>query len=232
MRRNFPEEFSVSLCNLPRSVNTDKITIVLSDLNDYPRLTPLSRFVAVLILDLYMVPRLERRKLSGSPGKSLLHLELAETVRLSSGVCCLPPLLSREELARLQRQRVPKNSAKHDLGGTEASDRTRSISVDKQSLDQSISVQGASLGSVTTNQSLCVFDSELSSLVSSRVVSCRDPMDDSPVRTKILKDFRREDFSTITRECRGNPENRHVIPENFDHISAVVSCQATHCKPV
>ena len=107
MRRNLPEEFSVSLCNLPRSVNTDKITIVLSDLNDYPRLTPLSRFVAVLILDLYMVPRLERRKLSGSPGKSLLHLELAETVRLSSGVCCLPPLLSREELARLQGQRVP-----------------------------------------------------------------------------------------------------------------------------
>ena len=158
----------------------------------------------MLVLDLDLITRLERRELPSSSGQSLLHGEFSFAVSLSSGVRGLPPLLSGEELSWLERQGVTENSSVQDLSWREASDGTGSVSVSQQSSDQSVSVQGASLGDITADQSFGVFDCELCSLVCSRIVCCRDPMDDPPSRAEIFKDFGREDSGSVTGECRRN----------------------------
>ena len=95
----------------------------------------------MLVLDLDLITRLERRELPSSSGQSLLHGEFSFAVSLSSGVRGLPPLLSGEELSWLERQGVTENSPVHDLGWGEAGDGTGSVSVSQESPDQGVSVQ-------------------------------------------------------------------------------------------
>ena len=189
MGRDFPQKLPISLCHLPRSVKTDEITVKSLHFNHDPRLAPLPGRVAVLVLDPDLITRLEGRELPSSSGQSLLHGEFPFTVSLSSGVRGLPPLLSGEELSWLERQGVTENSSVQDLSWREASDGTGSVPVSQQSFDQSVSVQGASLGDITADQSLGVFDCQFCSLVCSRIVGCRDPVDDPPARAEIFKDF-------------------------------------------
>ena len=189
MRRDFPQKLPISLCHLPRAVKTDEITIKSLHFNHDSRLAPLPGRSAVLVLDLDLITRLERRELPSPSGQSLLHGVFPLTVSLSSGVRRLSPLLSGEELSWLERQGVTENSSVQNLSWREAGDGTGSVSVSQESSDQSVGVQGASLGDITTDQSLSVFDCQLCSLVCSRIVCCRDPMDDSPPRAEILEDF-------------------------------------------
>ena len=187
MGRDFPQKLPISLCHLPRSVKTDEITVKSLHFNHDPRLAPLPGRVAALVLDPDLITRLEGRELPSSSGQSLLHGEFPFTVSLSSGVRGLPPLLSGEELSWLERQGVTENSSVQNLSWREASDGTGSVSVSQESSDQSVGVQGASLGDITTDQSLSVFDCQLCSLVCSRIVCCRDPMDDSSLRAEIFE---------------------------------------------
>ena len=143
----------------------------------------------MLVLDLDLITRLERRELPSSSGQSLLHGEFPLTVSLSSGVRRLSPLLSGEELSWLERQGVTEDSPVQNLSWREACDGTRSVSVSQESPDQSVSVQGASLGDITADQSLGVFDCQLCSLVCSRIVGCGDLVDDSPARAEIFENF-------------------------------------------
>ena len=189
MRRDFPQKLPISLCHLPRAVKTDEITIKSLHFNHDSRLAPLPGRSAVLVLDLDLITRLERRELPSSSGQSLLHGVFPLTVSLSSGVRRLSPLLSGEELSWLERQGVTENSSVHNLSWRESCDGTGSVSVGQQSSDQSVSVQGASLGDITADQSLGVFDCQFCSLVCSRIVGCRDPVDDPPARAEIFKDF-------------------------------------------
>lgn len=204
MSRNLPQKLSVPLSQLTRTIQTDEITVKTFCFNDHSSLAPLPGRIAVLVLDLDLITRLERRELPSSSGQSLLHREFPLTVSLRSGVRRLSPLLSGEELSWLERQGVTENSSVQDLSWREASDGTGSVSVSQQSSDQSVSVQGASLGDITADQSFGVFDCELCSLVCSRIVCCRDPMDDPPSRAEIFKDFGREDSGSVTGECRRN----------------------------
>ena len=158
MRRDFPQKLPVPLCQLPRAVETDEITVKSLSFNHDASLAPLSGRVAVLVLDLDLVTRLERRELPSSSGQLFLHGIFPHTVGLCSGVCSLSPLLSGEEFSRLEWQGVTENSPVHDLGWGEAGDGTRSVSVSQESLEQSIGVQGASLGNITADHSLGVFD--------------------------------------------------------------------------
>ena len=189
MRRNLPQKLPVSLCQLPGTIETDEITVKSLSFNDDSSLAPLSGGVAVLVLDLDLITRLERRELPSSSGQSLLHGEFSFAVSLSSGVRGLPPLLSGEELSWLERQGVTEDSPVQNLSWREACDGTRSVSVSQESPDQSVSVQGASLGDVAADQSLGVFNRQLCSLVCPRIVGSRDPMDNSPPRAKIFKHF-------------------------------------------
>ena len=129
MRRNLPQKLSVPLRQLTRTIQTDEITVITFCFNDHSSLAPLPGRVAVLVLDLDLITRLERRELPSSSGQSLLHGEFPLTVSLSPGVRRLSPLLSGEELSWLERQGVTENSPIQDLGGREASDGTGSISV-------------------------------------------------------------------------------------------------------
>ena len=197
----FPQKLPVSFCQLTRTIETDEVTVKFLGFNYDTSLAPLSGRVSVLILDLDLVTSLERRELPSSSGKSLLHGEFPPTVSLSSGVRSLPPLLSWEELSWLERQRVTENSPVHDLGWRESCDGTRSISVGQESPDQGVGVQGAGLGDVAADESLGVFDCQLCSLVCSRIVGCRDTVDNSPPGTEFFKDFGCEDSGPVTGEC-------------------------------
>ena len=124
----------------------------------------------MLVLDLNLVTRFEGRKLPGSSGQLFLHGIFPDTVGLRSGVCGLPPLLSGEEFSWLERQGVAENSAEQDLSWRESCDGTGSVSVSQESSDESVGVQGASLGGVASDQSLSMFHCQLCPLVCPRVV--------------------------------------------------------------
>ena len=172
MRRNLPQKLSVPLSQLTRTIQTDEITVKTFCFNDHSSFAPLPGRIAVLVLDLDLITRLERRELPSSSGQLFLHGIFPRTVGLCSGVCSLSPLLSGEEFSRLEWQGVTENSPVHDLGWGEAGDGTRSVSVSQESLEQTISVQGASLGNITADHSLGVFNCQFCSLVCSRIVGC------------------------------------------------------------
>ena len=222
MSRNLPQKLSVPLSQLTRTIQTDEITVKTFCFNDHSSFAPLPGRIAVLVLDLDLITRLERRELPSSSGQSLLHREFPLTVSLRSGVRRLSPLLSGEELSWLERQGVTENSSVQDLSWREASDGTGSVPVSQQSFDQSVSVQGASLGDVATDQSLGMFDCQFCSLVSPRVVGSGDTMDNSPPRAEIFKNFRCEDSGSVTGEGCRDPVQGDVFPENFDDIFTLV----------
>ena len=151
-----------------------------TDLSHDTSLGPFSRVVPLLFLDQNMIADLERMKKFCSARKFILHGELSVTVGLGSGICSLSPVLSEVELAGLERERISDGSAKHDLGGTEAGDGTGIVPVDEDGLDKLVCVESPSLREISSDQSLSMLDSQLSSLVSPGIVSCGDSVDNSP----------------------------------------------------
>ena len=171
---------SVSLRNLSGAVNTDQVAVVRPDLCHDAGLVPLFGIVPVLVLDQDVVSDLQRMKEFRSPRQFVLHSELSVTVSLGSGIRGLSPVLSEVEFAGLERERVPDCSAEHDLGGAEAGDGAGVVPVDEKSLDELVCVEGPSLRDISPDQPLGVLHSQLSSLVSPRIVSCGDSVDNSP----------------------------------------------------
>ena len=97
----FPEKLSVSFCDMPRTVYTDVVVIVFSNLNNDTSVVPLFWCSSMLILDVYMITELEGRKLLGASAELCGLVENALGVGFLSGFCCLLPLFSWDELARL-----------------------------------------------------------------------------------------------------------------------------------
>ena len=102
------------------------------------------------------------------------------TVSLGPGIRSLSPVLSEVEFAGLERERISDCSAKHDLSGAEAGDGAGVVPVHEDSLDELVGVESPSLRGISSDQPFGVLDSQLSSLVSSRIVSCGDSVDDPP----------------------------------------------------
>ena len=136
------------------------------NLHYHTRLVPLLGIVAVLFLDEDVITNFQWRKMSGSVGQSLLHVELPLAVGLSSLVSSKPPVLSGNKLAGLERESVTENTTEDDLGRAEASDGTGRVPVDEQGLENLVSVQTARLRSVASKNPLGVFDSQFRSFVS------------------------------------------------------------------
>ena len=162
------------------AVDTDQVTVVRPDLCDDASFVPLFGIVPVLVLDQDVVSDLQRMKEFCSPREFVLHGELPMTVSLGPGICSLSPVLSEVEFARLERERISDCSAKHDLGGTEAGDGAGVVPVHENSLDNLVGVESPSLRDISSDQPLGVLNSQLSSLVSPRVVGCGDSVGDPP----------------------------------------------------
>ena len=141
------------------------------NLHHHTGLVPLLGIVAVLFLDEDVVTNVKRREMAGAAGQPLLHIKLSLAVGLRSLVSCEPPVLSGDKLAWLKRESVTKNTAEDNLGRTETSDGTGSISVNQYGLANLVSVEAAGLRSVASDDSLGVFHSQLCSLVGSGVIS-------------------------------------------------------------
>ena len=84
-----------------------------ADLNDDTCLIPLLGSVTVLVLDIDTIPRQERRKVSGAMCHPLLSPGPGFGEGLLSGFGSKSPLLSGEELARLEWERIPDLATKH-----------------------------------------------------------------------------------------------------------------------
>ena len=140
------------------------------NLHHHTRLVPLLGIVAVLILDEDVITNFQWRKMSGSVGQSLLHVELPLAVGLCSLVSSDPPVLSGDKLARLERESVTENTAEDNLGRTETSDGTGSISVNQYGLANLVSVEAAGLRSVASDDPLGMFYRQFRSLVGSGVI--------------------------------------------------------------
>ena len=168
---DLPEELSVLFGDLAGAAHRDEVAVVGPDLHHHAGLVPLLGVVAVLLLDDDVVSDLQRRKETGAAGQSLLHVELPLTVSLRSLVSCEPPVLSGDKFAWLERESVTENTAKEDLGRTEADDGTGSVPVDEEGLGKFVSVQAAGLRSVASDESLGVFHSQFCPLVGSGMIS-------------------------------------------------------------
>ena len=140
-----PEEFPVPFCGCPGAVNPDCVAVVGSDLDHNTGVAPLLGVVAVLVLDVDMVARDEWGEIPGS----LCHLFLCPGPGFGEGIFpgfgCEPPLLFGEELARLERERVPDLSPEYYLGWAKACIRAGSVPVHQDGLDEVVGVQGARL---------------------------------------------------------------------------------------
>ena len=170
LRLNLPKELSVSLGDLTGASHRDKIAVVRPDLDDDAGLVPLSRVVAVLLLDDDVVANLQRREMAGAASQSVLHIKLPLTVSFCSLVSCEPPVLSGDKLAGLEWQGVTENTAEDDLGRAETSDGAGSVPVDEEGLENLVSVQAAGLRGVASDDLLGVFDGKLRPLVGSGVI--------------------------------------------------------------
>ena len=140
------------------------------NLDHHAGLVPLLGVVAVLFLDQDVITNFQRRELTGATGQSVLHVELPLAVSLRSLVSREPPVLSGDEFAWLEREGVTENTAEDDLGRTEAGDGTGSVPVDEKGLDNLVSIQTAGLRSISSDDSLGVFHSELRPLVGSGMI--------------------------------------------------------------
>ena len=142
------------------------------DLNDDTCLVPLLGSVAVLVLDVDAVPRLERREGPRAMCHSLLSPGPGFGEGLLSGFGSKSPLLSGEEFARLEWERVSDLATEDCHSWADPCVSRRCVSVYEDCLDNIVCVQGASLGCVASDQFLCMFHGQLCSLVCLWVVSC------------------------------------------------------------
>ena len=119
--------------------------MVGSDLDHNTSFAPLFRIVAILVLDIYVVTRDKWMEIPGS----LCHLFLCPGSGFGESVFpgfgSEPPFLSGEELAWLERERVPDLSPEDYLGWAKACICAGSVPVHQDGLDEVIGVQGACL---------------------------------------------------------------------------------------
>ena len=114
----FPQKSPVSFCYRPGAVNTYQVTVVGTNFNDDSCLTPLLGIVAMLVLDIDMIPREEWRKFPGTLSHFLLHSGPCFCMSFLSGFGGNPPLRSGEEFSWLGGKRVSELPSKDDLGRT------------------------------------------------------------------------------------------------------------------
>ena len=126
---NLPEELSVPLGELTGATHRDDVAVMGPDLHHHAGLVPLPRVVTVLVLDPDVITDLERGEVTGAPGQFLLHVKPPLTVGISTPICSKPPVLSGNELTRLERESVTDNTSIDNLSRAEAGDRTRSVAV-------------------------------------------------------------------------------------------------------
>ena len=160
-----------------------------------------------LILYADMMAGLEGRERLGTLGQLLLlehpplgvgHLTLGSSQA---------PLLSGDELARLQGEEVPEDPAKDYLGRAEAGQGTGSVPVLEDGSGQVISVEGASLGCVAPDQSFGRLDCDLGPLVCPGMVGGAHPVDDPELVAEGLHLPRGEHFGAVTGEHHWDPKD-------------------------
>ena len=228
-----PEELPVPLGDGAGAVDADQVCIIWVGFQDNPSLGPEPGTVAslVLVLDTDMVAWLEWRKLSGTLGQLLL------LGHPPPGVSHLPllggkaPLLSGEELARLEGQEVTQDAAIHNLCWAQASHRAGCIPVLQEGPGQVIRVKCASLGSITPDQPLGRLYSHLGPLVGPGVVGCTDPVDNPKLVAEGFQLPGGEDLGPVTGEHNRDAEDGHIGPEDIDHLLASVPLQLEHGEP-
>ena len=96
---------------------------------------------------------------------------------------------------------------------------------------QVISVEGASLGSVASDQPFGRLDSHFSSLVSSGMVGSAHPVDDSKLVAEVLHHLGGEHLGPVTGQHHRDAEDGHVGAENVDDLLAGVPVQLEHRQP-
>ena len=126
-------------------------------LNDHACFVPLLGSVSMLVLNVDMVTRLEWGQGPGALCHFLLCPGPGFGKSFFSGFGSKSPLLSGEELAWLERQWVSDLTTKHSHCWTDACVSRGSVPVHQDGLDKVVCVQGASLGGVTSDQSLGMF---------------------------------------------------------------------------
>ena len=82
----------------------------------------------------------------------------------------LSPLCSDCELAGLERDVIPENTAKDHLGGGETSDRVRTVAVEKESTGHLVTVKTSIGSQVVHDHAFSTFNRHLGSLITSWIV--------------------------------------------------------------
>ena len=131
--------------------------MVGADLNDHACFVPLFGVVAVLVLDVDMVTRLKGREVPGTLRHSLLCSGPCFGESFLPGSSSKSPLLSGKEFAGLEGQWVSDLATKHSHGWADPCVSRGSVPVHQDGFDEVVSVQRASLGGVTSDQSLGMF---------------------------------------------------------------------------
>ena len=146
-----------------------------ADLNDHACFAPLLWVVAMLVLNVDMVTRLERGERSGALCHSFLCPGPGLCKSFLPGSGSNSPFLSGKELAWLEGQWVSDLTTKHSHGWADACVSRGGVPVHQDGLDKVVCVQGASLQGVSSDQSLGVLHRQFCSLVCLRRLCGRCP---------------------------------------------------------